>query len=133
VEHLTTERGVVALLNQLIDLARAVKQIEWIAPRHEREDLEELEQLLVPGIEAIARIEASVGTPLANMVTPSARPRVPLGSSTSSDVVRERLVPRLRACARDLRDHAPGHSAAGTDFLLKLAAGLERHADALSR
>ena len=127
-----SDRDVAAVLNELIDLVREVKQIEWIAHTgKERQVLEELEQFLVSQIDAVSRVEAQTGSPLTRMVTPSARQRVPLPSSNAADAVRERLVPHIRAVAADVREHARHSGAAAADFLQRLAADLEHYADEL--
>jgi hypothetical protein len=126
-------RDVAEVINELIDLVREIKQIEWITHRGaEREPLEELEEFLVPHIDAIADIEARTGGSLARIVTPSAHPRAPLGASSAPDAVRGQLVPHLRAVALDVRDHARTGGEPEADMLTRLADGLDRHADALS-
>ncbi len=124
-----SESDIAAVLNEL--LVREIKQIEWISHRGERQTLEELEEFLIPQIDAIARVEATIGNPLARMVTPSQHPRAPLGSSTATDVVHDRLVPLLRAVAVDVRHHARNRTETEADFLVPLADGLDRHADRL--
>jgi hypothetical protein len=128
-----SDREVAELLNELIDLVREIKQIEWITHRGaERQALEELEDFLVPHIDAIADIEARTGSPLARIVTPSAHLRAPLGASSAPEAVRERLVPHLRAVTADVREHARNLDEAEAEFLTGLADGLDRHAEALS-
>jgi hypothetical protein len=126
-------RDVAEVINELIDLVREIKQIEWITHRGaERQPLEELEEFLVPHIDAIADLEARAGSSLARIVTPSAHPRAPLGAFSAPDVVRERLIPHLRAVSADVREYARTAGESEADLLTRLADGLDRHADALS-
>jgi len=120
------------VLNELIDLVREVKQIEWIAHTSSEGDvLEHLEQFLLRQIDAVSRVEVEIGSPLTRMVTPSARQRVALDSSSPTDAVRGRLVPHLRAVAADVRAHAKSSGEGVADLLQRLADDLDRFADEL--
>jgi hypothetical protein len=123
------DRHLAAVLDELIDVVRETKQIEWIAHHGEtRQRLDELEAFLVPQIAEITRIEAETGSPLARIVTPSVHAREPMGAASASEVVRNRLVPHLLTVAADVRDCARECGGAERDFLEQLAADLEEHA-----
>jgi len=127
------ERDLAGVLNELIDLVREIKQIEWVAHGGTDEArLEELDEFLVPQVDAIARLEATSGSPLNRIVTPSARRRAPLSSSPTVDVVRDQLVPHLRAVSSDVRTAAQDRAPAEAAVLNQLADGLARSADELS-
>ena len=126
------DRDIAAVLNELIDLVREVKQIEWIAHTSSQGHvLEHLEEFLVRQIDAVTRVEVEIGSPLTRLVTPSARQRIALDSSSARDAVRERLVPHLRAVAADVREHAKNSGEPVADFLQRLADDLDRFADEL--
>ena len=123
------DRHLAAVLDELIDVVRETKQIEWIAHHGEtRQRLDELEAFLVPQIAEIARIEAETGSPLARIVTPSVHAREPMGAASASEVVRNRLVPHLLTVAADVRDCARECGGAEREFLEQLAVELEEHA-----
>jgi hypothetical protein len=124
------DRHLAVVLDELIDVVRETKQIEWIAHHGEtRQRLDELEAFLIPQLAEITRIEAETGSPLARIVTPSVHHALePMGAASASEVVRNRLVPHLLTLAADVRDCARECGAAERDFLEQLATDLEEHA-----
>jgi hypothetical protein len=128
-----TSREVGAVLDELIDRTRETKPIEWIVTRGpQREVLERLDAFLVGQVDAITSIEARVGGRLPAIVMPSARPRQPLAASSATDAVRDRLLPHLRAVSVDVRDHAQRLDGPATEYLNRLADGLEGYGDELA-